>query len=52
MTNTSMFNQYEANRRGSQTAQNILNKSIIAFFEVIKFLFAFIGSMWRQFIGK
>jgi len=47
-----MFSQYDANRKGAQTAQNILNKSLIALNEIIKFIFNFAGQMFRQFMGK
>ncbi len=52
MTSSPLFTQFDANRKGSQTAQNILNKSIIALNEIIKFIFNFAGQMVRQFMGK
>ena len=52
MTNQPFYNSYEANKRGSQTAQNVLKGATVVLYESIKWLFDFGGRMVRQFLGK
>jgi|GEM_PF-1592823 len=52
MSTSPLYNQYEVNKRSSQTLQNILQKLTIAVYETVKWVINSIGSMIRQFMGK
>lgn len=51
MTNQ-YFNQQQYNQASRQTLDQILKKTMIYSFEGIKYLAAFIKSMWQMVLGK